>query len=165
MRNVSPGFAILVLLAIAIKGAAMLEMAPLYHTLLLVPAKAAALLSGESYTESQGVYRFSSFVLDYSCAGANFLLLCVITGAWHFRHRMQTAARLAGTGVLIAAGAWLTANIANTFRIGLSLKLFHHHAQHAWLHEAIGTIVFITFLMGYYQLILRFNYAKADAAG
>ena len=67
--------------------------------------------------------------------------------------------------VLIAAGSWLTVNIANIFRIGLSLKLFHHQAQHAWLHEAIGTIVFITFLMGYYQLISRFKYAKANAAG
>lgn len=138
----------------------MLEWAPLYHTLLFAPAQLAALLSDEVYTALKGTYRFKTFVLDHSCAGVNFLLLCLIAGAWHFRQRAQTTT----TFVLVTAGAWLTANVANAFRIGLSLKLFHYHTQHAWLHEAIGTTVFMVFLLGYYQLILRVKYAKADSA-
>jgi exosortase K len=155
---------VLLLIAAATKGLAMLEFAPLYHTLLFLPAKIAVLVSGESYIEFSGIYRFHSFVLDYSCAGVNFLLLCLAAGAWHFRQSVQSLPQLLRTSALLLLAAWFTTNLANTFRIGLSLKLFHHHAQHAWLHEAVGTIVFITFLLGYYQLILRFTNDKAQTA-
>lgn len=144
------------LFAVALKGFAMAEFAPLYHTLLFLPAKLAAVLSGESYTELNGTYRFSSFVLDYSCAGVNFLLLCFLASAWLFRSRVQSVLQLGLTTLALVLAAGCATNIANAFRIGLSLKLLHVSYAHAWLHEAIGTIVFITFLLAYYQLLLRF---------
>ncbi len=138
----------------------MLEFAPLYHTLLFLPAELAAQLSGERYTEITGIYRFPSFVLDYSCAGVNFLLLCLVAGAWHLRSRVQSLRQLAGIIACLLLAAWCATNVANAFRIGLSLKMLHLTHNHAWLHEAVGTIVFITFLLGYYQLIMRFSDAK-----
>lgn len=166
MRVLQTGFVVVVLLiAAATKVPAMLEFAPLYHTLLFLPARVAMLVSGESYSELSGIYRFPSFVLDYSCAGVNFLLLCLVAGAWHFRTRVQSLRQLAGTTLCLALAAWCATNLANTFRIGLSLKLLHLSEQHAWLHEAVGTIVFITFLLAYYQLLSRFTHDKTHPAG
>lgn len=166
MRIWPTGFVVLLLLvAAATKVAAMLEFAPLYDTLLFVPARVAMLVSGESYTALHGIYRFQSFVLDYSCAGVNFLLLCLVAGAWHFRQRVRSLSQLARHSAGLLLAAWCVTNLANTFRIGLSLKLQHFSEKHAWLHEAVGTIVFITFLLAYYQLLSRFTHDKTRPVG
>lgn len=165
MRLLPAGFGVLVLLlAAAIKIAAMFEYAPLYNTLQFLPAKFAALMSGERYTEFRGIYRFSSFMLDYSCAGVNFLLLCLVAGAWQFRNRVQSLWHLAATTTILLFAAWLATNFANSFRIGLSLQLMYLSRQHAWLHESIGTIVFIVFMLVYYQLLSRFSNDKTRTA-
>lgn len=165
MRALPAGFLTTVLLlAAAVKVAAMLEYAPLYNTLQFLPAQLAALISGENYTEFKGIYRFTSFVLDYSCAGVNFLLLCLVASAWHFRNRVQSLLQLVPITAGLTLAAWLATNIANAFRIGLSLRLMHISERHAWLHEAIGTIVFIVFLLTYYQLLLRFSDGKTRTA-
>lgn len=161
MRVMPVSFGILVLLLAAIiKIAAMHEYAPLYNALQFLPAQLAAIISGEIYTEAKGIYRFSSFVLDYSCAGINFLLLCLVAGAWHFRNKIQSLSHVAAGVAGLALAAWLATNIANSFRIGLSLRLMHISERHAWLHEAIGTIVFCVFLFAYYQLLSRFSNDK-----
>ncbi|MFO1470239.1 MAG: hypothetical protein U1F27_04250 [Turneriella sp.] len=163
MRVLPAGFGVLVLLLAAlIKIAAMLEYGPLYNTLQFFPAQLAAIISGQSHTEAKGIYRFTSFVLDYSCAGVNFLLLCLVAGAWLFRNRIQSLLHLAVTTAGLLLAAWLATNIANAFRIGLSLRLMHISGRYAWMHEAIGTIVFCVFLLSYYQLLLRFSNDKTS---
>ena len=166
MRAVRVIFAAAVLLlATGIKLAAALETVPLYHTLLFVPASFARLLTGENYAELANTYRFSVFILDYSYAGVNFLMLCIFAGAWHSMRRVQNVAQLLRALLLITFGAFAATNLANTFRIGLSLKLFPLVERHDWMHEAIGTIVFISFLIGYYQLFLRSLNAKTHSVG
>lgn len=166
MPLVQPAFVVVVvLIAAATKISAMLEIAALYHTLLFLPARVAVLLSGESYNTLHGMYRFHSFVLDYSCAGVNFLLLCLAAGAWLFRQRVRTFTQLAGHAAGLVLAAWFTTNVANTFRVGLSLKLLRLTEHPAWLHEAVGTIVFLTFLLAYYQLLSRFTNDKTHPAG
>ena len=161
MRVLPASFGVLVLLlATLVKIAAMLEFAPLYDALQFLPAQLAAIISGESYTEAKGIYRFSSFVLDYSCAGVNFLLLSLVAGTWHLRNKIQSLSHVATGIACLALAAWLATNIANAFRIGLSLRLMHISERHAWLHEAIGTIVFCVFLFAYYQLLSRFSNDK-----
>lgn len=165
MRLLPAGFGVLVLLlAAVIKIAAMLEYAPLYNALQFLPAQMAAIISGESYIETKGIYRFSSFVLDYSCAGVNFLLLCFLASAWHFRSKISSLSRLTAGLVGLTLAAWFATNIANAFRIGLSLRLMHISERHAWLHEAIGTVVFCVFLFAYYQLLMRFSNDKTRTA-
>ncbi len=149
-----------VLVAAATKTLATIAYPPLYHALQFFPAKLAGILSGESYSEQQGIYRFTTFVLDYSCAGVNFLLLCLAAGAWLLRNRVKTCMQLTAMTAFLVPAALFATNVANAFRIGLSLRLMHISERHAWLHEAIGTIVFILFLLVYYQILLRFSNDK-----
>jgi hypothetical protein len=56
--------------------------------------------------------------------------------------------------VSIGSGYFL-ALIANTFRVGLFLKLLPLAAGRPWLHEVVGTAVFLSFLITYGLLLQK----------
>lgn len=126
----------------AIKLAAMAEWSPLYRALLFIPANLLVFFRGSEYTESGGVYTYPDFILDYSCSGVHFFMIAVLLA-------VATGRRLA----VSMTSAYLLTLIANTFRVGLFLRLIPLAAGRPWLHEAVGTAVFFSFLVSYYFLI------------
>jgi exosortase/archaeosortase family protein len=126
----------------AVKLAAMAEWAPLYRLFQFIPANLLAFFRGGEYAESEGIYTFSDFVLDYSCSGIHFFMIAVLVAV------------VIGRGLAVSIGSgYFLALIANTFRVGLFLKLLPLAAGRPWLHEVVGTAVFLSFLFGYYLLI------------
>lgn len=125
-----------------IKLAAMAEWPPLYRVFLHVPANLLAFFRGSEYVESAGIYTFPDFILDYSCSGIHFFIITVLmTGVVNCR-----------LSLALPCG-FLVTLIANTFRVGLVLSLTPLAAGRPWLHEAVGTGVFLSFLIAYYFLL------------
>lgn len=132
----------------ALKLAAMAEWPPLYRAFLFVPANLLAIFVGSEYTEAAGIYTFPDFILDYSCSGIHFFIIALLLATLISRN---------GWGEVIqgAALAYIATLAANTFRVGLSLKLMPLSAGRPWLHEAIGTVVFMSCLIACYFILQR----------
>lgn len=135
---------IVLMASAAIKLAAMAEWPPLYKAFLLLPANVLAFFTGSDYAESLGVYTFPGFILDYSCAGVHFFIVIMLVGA--FTEHKLVASVLVGYAVTL---------VANTFRVGLFLRLLPVAEGRPWLHEVIGTAVFMTFLIVFYTIMNR----------
>jgi hypothetical protein len=125
----------------AVKILAMLEWAPLYRAFLGIPARWISFVSGENFEESDGTYLFTDFILDYSCSGIHFFILLCLAGMAGGR------AIKFWQGIPLAYAATL---IANSARIYIALRL-----QRPGLHEAVGTAVFVFFLLVYYEIFRR----------
>lgn len=123
---------------------AMAEWPPLYRALLFIPANILAFFRGGEYAEAAGVYTFPDFILDYSCSGIHFFIVAFLMYA------------VAGRGLVRGfVSCYLVTLTANTFRVALFLKLLPFSAGRPWLHEVIGTAVFIFFLISFYWMIHR----------
>lgn len=129
---------------VAIKLLAMAEWPPLYRVFLFIPATVMNFISSREYAETNGIYSFPEFILDYSCSGIHFFVILVLTNAY------ATGRHFSGI-----AFAFIVTILANIFRIALSLKVLPYSANRLWLHEVVGTAVFISFLLGYYVLRSR----------
>lgn len=151
------------LLVVAFKVLAVREFAPLYRAFLALPAAFAGLFTGYDYIQKEGTYLFPGFILDYSCAGINFFLICCIAAATIYWRKMHSVRLVGRTLVLVFGAAWLATTLANVFRIGISLRLSSLTGTHAWLHEAVGTLVFLVFLFSYHYLLTRLSDAKTNA--
>jgi len=125
----------------AVKILAMLEWIPLYRTFLSIPARWISFVTREGFEESEGSYLFPGFILDYSCSGIHFFILLCLAGLASGR------AVKSWQSISVAYAATL---IANSARIWLALRL-----QRPGLHEAIGTAVFVFFLLVYYEIFRR----------
>ena len=101
------------------------------------------LLFAIGYAEDLGTYRFPGFILDYSCSGIHFFMIALLL----ITLKTEPSWRGFFTGM---ATAYLLTVAANTARVALYLKITTVAHGTVWLHEAIGTIVFISFLLVYY---------------
>lgn len=147
-----------------LKALAVSEYAPLYRFFLFLPAQFASAWSGLAYTEEAGIYRFPGFVLDYSCAGINFCILCLVTAAFASTGSARKILNSAMIAVVISVSAWAMTQLANLIRIALSLKLLPLSTGRPWLHEAIGSIVFLFFLIVFYLLYKGIIHARTRPA-
>lgn len=130
-------------LCAAVKILAALEWAPLYRAFLFVPAQILAFFFAADFDEQGGVYVFPGFILDHSCSGIHFFIVALLLLG--FKSQRTWVGLLKATGA-----AYLLTLAANTARVGLYLKFEHLSTGRPWLHEAIGTLVFITFLIAFY---------------
>lgn len=136
-----------------IKVLAMLEWPTLYRAFLFPPAQVLSFFFAAEYEETGGIYTFPEFILDYSCSGIHFFILTML---------LVTFRSVKATGGFLAAltMAYLLTLAANTARVALFLKIAGYSPGRPWLHEAIGTLVFISFLFFYYLATdLRRKYA------
>lgn len=144
---------IVLMASAALKLAAMVEWPPLYRVFLFVPANLLAFFRGSEYAESAGIYTFPDFILDYSCSGIHFFIIAVLLAV------------VAGRGLAVSiTSAYLLALIANTFRVGLFLRLMPLAEGRPWLHEAIGTAVFLSFLIAYGLLLQKISPKTGERA-
>lgn len=135
--------ATLLSLCAAVKILGALEWAPLYRVFLFVPAHILGFFFAAGFDEQGGVYAFPGFILDHSCSGIHFFIVAVLLLG--FKSKRTWVGSLKATGA-----AYLLTLAANTARVGLYLKVEHFSPGRPWLHEAIGTLVFITFLIAFY---------------
>lgn len=127
----------------AVKVLAMLEWPTLYRLFLFPPARVLAFFFTAEYEEAAGIYTFPEFILDYSCSGIHFFIITTLLII--FRSVKTAGGFLAGVAL-----AYVLTLAANTARVALFLKVAAFSPGRPWLHEAIGTIVFISFLFFYY---------------
>ncbi len=136
-----------------VKILAMLEWPTLYRAFLFPPAQVLSFFFLAEYEERLGTYNFPEFILDYSCSGIHFFILALLLLT--HRHGENTGGFLKALAL-----AYLLTLAANTARVALFLKVAGFSTGRPWLHEAIGTIVFISFLFFYYLATdLRRKYA------
>ena len=145
------GLYVAIFVCTIVKILAMIEWAPLYRLFLFLPAILLSLATGNDFSEVEGVYTFPGIVLDYSCSGIHFFLMALLLAA--MLQRLRTA--------LISA--FILSIFANAFRILLSYRLLPVTEKFTFLHESIGTVIFITFLIGYYVFATRFRYVQTRA--
>jgi exosortase K len=131
------------LFAGVVKVLAMLEWPTLYRAFLFPPAQFLGFFFTAEYEETAGIYTFPGFILDYSCSGIHFFIITILLITFS---RVKTAGGFL-TALLTAYSMTLA---ANTARVALFLKVAAFSSGRPWLHEAIGTIVFISFLFFYY---------------
>lgn len=162
----TPG--VIVMTAGLVKLAAMAG-SPLAHRWFLQPlALLMSVFTGEAFSENQAVYTYSSFVLDYSCAGINFFAICSLTTAiafspvknsGHVRRSATLIAELAKP-VLLVTAIYAVTLLANFVRVALSLRLLPLSEGRPWLHEAVGVVVFLSILISYSFFLNRIQNAK-----
>jgi hypothetical protein len=168
--------ALILVFCAGVKTLAVLEWAPLYRIFLFIPAQILGFFFSAEYLEQQGIYTFPEFILDYSCSGIHFFMIALIVTLippapfpikWRRGKKKGSADSLplstswrGGWGVRPAGfllqcflAAYLVTLAANTTRVGLFLKLTPFSVGRPWLHELIGTAVFISFLMGFFFAI------------
>ena len=108
-----------------------------------------------TFVPGQG-YLFSSLniVIDRSCSGFNLWIISfVVIGFLAIKHGLTNSHRL--LGILGAIGGSLVFTIAvNSARILLLIKL-GDLAQIAWLHEGVGVLINLTFLILIYILLTK----------
>jgi exosortase K len=126
-----------------VKVLAMLEWPTLYRAFLFLPARVLGFFFTAEYEEAGGIYTFPEFILDYSCSGIHFFIIASLLIT--FRDAKTMGGFLAGIAL-----AYVLTLTANTARVALFLKVASFSTGRPWLHEAIGTIVFISFLFFYY---------------
>lgn len=135
-------------LCVTVKILGALEWAPLYRSFMFIPAQLLSFFFLREYDESDGVYTFPGFVMDYSCSGIHFFMVALMVTAY-------TGKRSARGFLLGLTAAYLLTMAANTVRIALFLKVEHFSSGRPWLHEAVGTLVFVSFLLSYYLILNR----------
>ncbi len=121
------------------------------------------LLTGVSgvYVVGQGfVHEGLGAVIDKSCAGANFALICFVMLAWlGVRELKSGLGKAASLGVALVVG-YLTAIVTSAARIYVTLtvhRLTVNLVPASWerpLHLAMGTAVYLFFLIAIYWLAL-----------
>ena len=122
-----------------------------------------AVFTGQSsvYLAGEG-YQFSGFIIEKSCAGVNFLVICWCTLAYLSIQNQQTRT------VRIKALLWSIplsyglCILANTFRILSALVLQRLPGLHGPnVHEALGVVVYLSILLLATALFHHFlNYSK-----
>ncbi|MBX3720684.1 MAG: hypothetical protein KF713_02520 [Turneriella sp.] len=141
-------------LCITVKILGALEWAPLYRSFMFIPAQLLSFFFLRDYNEFEGVYTFPGFVMDYSCSGIHFFMVALLVTAY-------AGKRSVGGFLPGLVAAYLLTLAANTARIALFLKVEHFSHGRPWLHEAIGTLVFVSFLLSYYLIL---NHRRQNAA-
>ncbi|HMQ61740.1 MAG TPA: exosortase K [Flavilitoribacter sp.] len=108
--------------------------------------------AGGEYGDSGVYYEQLNIVIDKSCSGFNFLILCYgMLAVLAIPSLNGTRAKMLAV-ILPLPGAWLLTVLVNSARIlsayfvhQLSGAFWEHPA--IWLHQAIGAFIYLFFLM------------------
>lgn len=153
----------LLTLAAGVKLAAMTASVSLHRIFLHPLAWLLTVYTGESYIERAGLYYFSDFYLDFSCAGIDFFVIAAITTAWLIPEavpwRGRLPARLLLHVVILGVAVFAVTLAANFLRIAIFLNLQPFATGRPWLHEAVGIAVFLSLLTSYSLLLYRIKNA------
>ena len=131
-------------------------------TFLLKPTdKIVGFLTGSHsvFNTDEGYYHeYLNIIIDKSCSGFNFWLLCFLLFAYLFVKYFDKTVQKILTIPVALIGAYLMTIFVNTSRVVASIivesqtkDIFQNH-QHIF-HEAIGVITNLTFLILAYMLI------------
>ncbi len=157
-----------VAVAALVKVIAMTSSPSLHRWFLLPTALSLSVFTGESFAENNAIYIFPDFVLDYSCAGINFFVICSLTtaillsnaGEISRPHTLFGYVVLWGRVALLIAAIYAATLLANFARVALYLRLLPLSEGRPWLHEAVGVAVFLSILICYATLLNRIQNAK-----
>lgn len=154
-------------IAAAVKLAAMTASVGLHRVFLHPLAWLLSLYTDESYHEREGLYYFTNFYLDFSCAGINFFVIAAITTAWLIPEKLSwprqvklIPARMLLHWGFLAFAAYAITLVANFLRVAIFLNLQPFAVGRAWLHEAVGIAVFLSLLTSYSLLLYRIKNAQ-----
>ncbi|MBN1181867.1 MAG: exosortase K [Bacteroidales bacterium] len=142
-------------------------------TFLIKPTdKLVGLLTGSHsvYLTDRGYYHENlNIIIDKSCSGFNFLILCFLLFTYMtVKHFDKTLSKIMTIPTALI-GAYLLTIFVNTSRIFASIVVLAHtknifpNQQHI-IHEAIGIITNLTFLILAYILIEKFLINKQHNA-
>jgi exosortase K len=119
------------------------------HFLLYPVQWLVAVFTGQSsvYLAGEG-YQFSGFIIEKSCAGVNFLVICWCTLAYlsiQNQHNQSIKIKALLWSIPLSYGLCI---LANTFRILSALVLQRLPGQHGPnAHEALGVVVYLSILL------------------
>jgi exosortase K len=108
-----------------------------------------AVFTGQSsfYVAGEG-YQFSGFIIEKSCAGVNFLVICWCTLAYlsiQNQHKQSVKIKALLWSIPLSYGLCI---LANTFRILSALVLKRLPGLHGPnVHEALGVVVYLSVLL------------------
>ncbi len=97
-------------------------------------------------------------VIDKSCAGVNFFILCFFLTVFKKLNNCNSFKELSINYIIMLFLSFLITIIANSFRITGALfieKLINNAGRLNWLHRAEGILVYLTILIVYYFLLER----------
>ena len=105
-----------------------------------------------SFIDNQGYYfNELNIVIDRSCAGFNLWIISYLClGLLSIKHGKSTKKKVIGLGIALVSSYVFTI-LANSSRI-LLLIVLQDFAKIDWLHEGVGVITNLTFLMITYIL-------------
>lgn len=114
-------------------------------------------VEGAGYLSRNGLY-----LINKSCSGLNFLIITVFITSFSLlsrKMRVRTQLLIGGTAF---AGGYLLTILANSIRITLSIRfepirssLFLLKGAESWVHQGIGTFIFLLSLLVYYYLLMK----------
>ena len=101
-------------------------------------------------------------IISNRCSGLNFFIIAVFLSVFMDLTNEKTAYnRIISILIFIAASYMLTV-VANTTRISVSIFLGYYKPHfeflsqaRSWVHEALGTFVFLLFLLSYYFVLTK----------
>jgi exosortase K len=128
-----------------------------------------SLVSGSqsSFGIEQGFFHPSlHIIIDKSCSGFNFWILCFIMSLFtSFQYLNTRGWKVASFGICLVASYLLTI-LVNSSRILISVFLLRVDPEimtrYSWMHEAQGTFIYFSFLVLFYFMINRL-YSKLPA--
>ena len=132
-------------------------------TLLTKPTSAIITLitnTSSVYNSNTGFYiEKLNIVIDKSCSGFNFWILCFILCFYILLKSMRTTAFKVLLFPISLIIAYLVTLFVNTSRILISLFIEHKTNLHyKWLHQAEGIFIYLSFLILFFFII---NYLQA----
>ncbi len=118
--------------------------------------------SFSTYSESTGFYHEKlNMVIDKSCSGFNFWMLSFILFFFSSLKFVKHHYLKFLTLLLSLLLAYIVTLFVNTSRILVSLFIEHStQFKHAWLHQAEGVFIYLSFLIIFYMLL---NYIQTKS--
>ncbi|OHD05466.1 MAG: exosortase K [Spirochaetes bacterium GWD1_27_9] len=104
-----------------------------------------------------------NIIVDKSCAGINFFLLTLIFSFVILVNSKIKILRFFYIVLFSTVSAYFVAILSNLVRIILSIKVkiirfeINWFSQTHWFHYALGIVVFLSFLIGYYLILERYK--------
>lgn len=116
------------------------------------------------YSSNAGFYFENlNIIIDKSCSGFNFWLLCFIMILFSFLKYLQSHLKKLLAFPCILLIAYCITLFVNTSRILISLLIENTlHLEYKWLHQTEGVFIYLSFLMLLYLTInhLQTKYLK-----
>jgi exosortase K len=145
------------------------------HFVLYPTDKVFNLISGSSsecVSERGYVHQDLHIIIEKSCSGFNFLLLCFVVLSYSVIRNFDRIEKVLKYLLPILVFSWLFTIFVNCSRILFSVRVHHSSANDAGgrMHEMEGAFIYLSFLIGIYLLFeylikkTKTNYAKSPSS-